>query len=632
MNEHPSIARRVLVALFVAITGLFALSEGAEVGATTPPAPEPNLVLSSSPEDGSSRDVSPDTIFIGFESELGDASAIEVDCEGESVDLPSSEIIDETGLSVDVTDPLPSGTCVVRWTSFDTDGAANGEGIITFVVANDSPQGAVDSTGTGTTPSTGSTPADGSTPGAGTDDGSDPAASPDPEVVDFSVAGDGNAAVWLGRFLSTLGIATLFGALFVITAAWPEGVEYLVTISFLRVAWVVAVIGTVLFTAAAAGAVTPDGGGSAFSPGTWLDLLDAGWSGRAVLARLLLILASAWVAFRPDRAIDPTTQLAALGIPALCTAMLGVSRTVGDLPALGVVMGVLHALAMAVWLGGVILLARVVLSGPGEEDLVHAVRGFGRVSTPAIAVTILTGVVQMIRLDGGALFSSGHGRVVVLKAVVVAVMIFVAISARQFVAQRLNRAQQMSVPLADRLRRAFGAEAGIGVLTLVLSAWLLAFVPPNVGAAPSVDYAELQTHLVESADLEVDVSLTDDMVGSLVGLEVEVKSPPDGLSGLAVVLTAPTPNDLDLIGYIQPIPLTGEGVAVRDASVGLPINVAGDWGVQVEATLADGTTVSSAPQLYRVLDAEGSTVPAGEDPAPVQTVTIPEPEPTEPES
>ena len=38
---------------------------------------------------------------------------------------------------------------------------------------------------------------------------------------------------------------------------------------------------------------------------------------------------------------------------------------------------------MAVWFGGLILLARVVLAGPGEEDLVHAVRGFARISTPA---------------------------------------------------------------------------------------------------------------------------------------------------------------------------------------------------------------------------------------------------------
>ena len=81
----------------------------------------------------------------------------------------------------------------------------------------------------------------------------------------------------------------LFGSLVVITAAWPEGVEYLVTIRFLRAAWVVALIGTVLFTGFAAAAVTPDGGGSPFNPSTWLDLVDAGWAGRAVLLRLVFL-------------------------------------------------------------------------------------------------------------------------------------------------------------------------------------------------------------------------------------------------------------------------------------------------------------------------------------------------------
>ena len=60
---------------------------------------------------------------------------------------------------------------------------------------------------------------------------------------------------------------------------------------------------------------------------------------------------------------------------------------------------------MAVWVGGVVLLARVVLAGPGEEDLVHAVRGFGRISGPAIVVTVVSGLVQLYRLDGGSLFS-----------------------------------------------------------------------------------------------------------------------------------------------------------------------------------------------------------------------------------
>ena len=621
-------ARRLVLAAVVAVLALIGLAPGS--------AAADNTIVSSSPVNGTSVSVSPEAIVLVFTEDLGEDNTLAVNCDEGPVKLPSPEVVESTTLSVAIDDPLGSGTCTANWAVSNSDGEPNGKGVISFVVENAAPEGGVDP---GAAPTAASVPAgDGSTaaPGAGTGsapapsggtgapgdsttgttpDGSTAAASSvDPIVVDLSTAGSGNAAVWLGRLLSTLGIAVLFGSLLVITAAWPEGVEYLVTIKFLRGAWIVAVVGTLLFTAFAAAAVTPDGGGGPFSPSTWLDLVDAGWAGRALLARLVLVLASAWAAFRPERVIDPTTQLAALGIPALCAATIGLSRTVGDWAALGVLMGVLHAIAMSVWVGGVVLLARVVLSGPGDEDLVHAVRGFARVSTPAIVVTIATGLVQMFRLDGGQLFQSGHGRLLVFKTVVVAVMIFVAFSARQFVAQRLNRAQQMSVPLADRLRRAFGAEAAFGVVVLVLSAWLLAFTPPNVNASPTIDYALTQTHTDAAGAIDVRIRLTDVQIG-LVGLEVELVEPTEGVNGLTVVFTAP-PNEQNVGSIRQPVPLTQPGFAVRDEAIGLPISVPGDWAIQVEVNTAGGT-VTSTPQTYTVTNIDGSS--------PAVLVTAPEP-------
>ena len=265
--------------------------------------------------------------------------------------------------------------------------------------------------------------------------------------------------------------------------------------------------------AAATAAVTGTGLGSGFNPANWIDLFDAGIPAIAALARLVLVIASAWVAFRPDRVIDPVTQMAALGIPALAVVTIGFSRTDMDLAIVGVPMSIIHALAMSVWLGGVVLLARVVLAGPGEEDLVHAVRGFGRLSTLAIGTTIATGIVQMILLDGGDLFGTRHGQVVLLKTIVVAAMIFVAVSARQFVNQRLARANEMTVPMADRLRRAFGVEAAAGVIVLALSAWLLSLTPANVSTGPDIDYAITMEVDAPEAELDVTVRLTTDQVG-----------------------------------------------------------------------------------------------------------------------
>ena len=216
------------------------------------------------------------------------------------------------------------------------------------------------------------------------------------------------------------------------------------------------------------------------NPSTWLDLLDAGWAGRAAVARLILVVASVWVVLRPERVIDPTTQLPALALPTLAVVTLGLSRTGGELAILGVIAGIAHSLAMAIWVGGVVLLARVVLAGPGEEDLVHAVRGFNRISGPAIVVTVVSGLVQLYRLDGGSLFSESHGRVLLLKTVLVAVMLFVGLTARQVAQARLARANDLSPPTADRLRRAFGTEAAIGVVVIGLQ-WLADVVHAGQG-------------------------------------------------------------------------------------------------------------------------------------------------------
>jgi copper transport protein len=489
----------------------------------------------------------------------------------------------------------------------DADGQPNGAGSFDFAVQNDTAP--VETTSAPDTTDATGTATDATAPATG-----------DGDIAQLSNVEDGQGPLWLGRLLSVLGIAVLFGSLVLIAAAWPEGVEYLLAIRFIRATWIVAMVGTLLYAAAATAAVSGSGLGSGFNPLNWIDLFSAGIPGVAVVARVALVAAAAWVAFRPDRVIDPVTQLAALLIPAAATATIGLSRTDMDLAVVGVALSIVHALAMAVWLGGVVLLARVVLAGPGEEDLVHAVRGFGRLSTAAIVITILTGLFQMVLLDGGNLFGSSHGRVVLLKTLVVAFMVFIAMSARQYVNAKLPRANEMTIPTADRLRRAFGVEAAAGAIVLALSAWLVSITPPNIDTSATVDYAiELQVDAPE-ADLDVIVKFTSDTVG-LSGMWVEVDRPESDLSGLEIVLTAP-PNQT--VGTItQPVPLTGPGVGVVPPEKGIPFSVAGEWSMTVNAVTAGGV-YTSPPQAFTIRNADGSTPTTVLTPPPVVTITIPD--------
>ncbi len=606
MNEHraPRTAarfRRAIVATLLAILGVAALSPGTSFAE--------NTLVSSDPADGSTIEQSPETISFTFSEELGEVNTITLTCDDLYTVGPRQVSDDLLTMTAEVIDPLPRGACVAAYVVSDSEGSPNGQGNITFNVANDT---APVETTPDTTPTT-----DSSVPTEAT---STPTTASTTEVANLSDVDDGQGPLWLGRLLSVFGLAVLLGSLVVIAAAWPEGVEYLVTIRFIRAVWLVAMVGSLLYVAAATAAVTGSGLGSGFNPTNWVDLFSAGIPGIAAVARLVLAVACAWVAFRPDRVIDPVTQMAALGIPALAVATIGFSRTDMDMPYIGVPLSIIHALAMSVWIGGLVLLARVVLAGPGEEDLVHAVRGFGRLSNLAIGVTIATGVVQMILLDGGDLFGTSHGRVLLLKTVAVAVMIFVAVSARQFINQRLARANEMTVPMADRLRRAFGVEAAVGIIVLALSAWLLSLTPSNVSTGPTIDYAISVTVDAPEADLDVTVRLTSDRVG-LAGMEVDVDAPDENLSGLEIVLTAPTN---DTIGTItQPVPLMGAGVAVLlEGPQGLPLTVAGDWTLVVNAVTATGA-FTSPPQGFTILNADGTETVTQLTVPPVVTVTIP---------
>ncbi len=549
-----------------------------------------NQLVSSSPADGETVPVSPDRLVFTFAEPLGpdDVLTAPVACATVSQDTGIPDVSsDRTEVTVEVLSPFPRGACTVPWLLRDGLGETIDSGLIAFSVQTEA------------------------APGDDTDETDEtdepaPAAPPPQTATDGTDDGSSGGALWLGRVLSTTAILALFGALVLVGTAWPEGPEYVITARFLRSLWAIALVGTALFVVAFTAEVSDRAFGASLSPATWTDLLDAGWPGRAALLRLLLVVATGWVVLRPERVIDPTTQLPAFVIPALAVVAVGLSRTGGDLALVGTLLSIAHALAAAVWLGGALLVARVVVAGPGDDDLVHAVRGFNRISAPAIALTVVTGVFQMFRLVGGALFTSSHGRVLLLKAVVVAAMVFVAMTARQMVSARLQRAEEMTAASADRFRRAYSAEAGIGIVVLALSGWLLALSP--AGIDDRVTYPVERQFVDTASGLDMIVSVTPAMAG-LNGLRVEVEAPQEGITNLVVVFVPPA--DSEARGIEQPIPLTGAGTAVLAAADGFPLDVPGTWTMQVSAVTQEGTLTDA--QTSFTVGGEATDVPVPPD-------------------
>lgn len=550
------------------------------VGVATP-AYAANTVVTSTPAAGATLDASPAQILLTFAEALGSKNVINVSCNETPISVGSPELgADQRTLVTSVTSPLPRGSCVITWSVTAPDGTPDGTGTIPFEVLNDT-AGAVPTTAVATDTTVEAT--DG--------DESDGDADADPSGA--TTEGRSNGPQGLMRLLSLAGVAVLFGALFVIALAWPEGVEYILAVRFLRWVWVVAVAGSFLHVVTLAAFTSGDNVAASILPTAWVDLADSG-PGRAALLRLVLVGASGWVVARPERVIDQMTQMAALAMPALAVATFGFSRSGGPSALLGYAAGVVHALAMAVWFGGLVLLARVVLSGPGDEDLVHAVRGYSRLSTPAIIATVVSGGVQVYRLDGGELFSNAHGRIVLLKALVVAAMVFVGTAARQLIREKLSRANALGPKMADRLRRALGMEAAAAALALALSAWMLSTLPPKVTIAAPRNVGPSLTFRNTDGSVEVTIAVTQVVGGNAV--RAEVIEPPTGLSDLTFLFTPPDGSGGTPVVFIVPA-LAGTGAVEVDLGpLAMPLDAPGSWkvtaslgGVELGSTLIEVT-------------------------------------------
>ncbi|HEY5663202.1 MAG TPA: CopD family protein [Ilumatobacter sp.] len=583
--------------------GLLVAGAAAAGGAAS--AQTANSLQSIVPADGASLDASPAAIVLSFNQELADDDTLTLSlaCNNQIQNTGLPEV-DPDGLvvTVAINNPLPKGNCFVSWFLKDGLGVMITQQTSSFGVTSEP---AVAATGSATTEPFDRVPAVPIATGTEDEPGN---------------PGSTGGALWLGRVVSTLAILVLFGSLAVIAIGWPEGPEYVVTVRFLRTVWIVGLVATLLFVVAYTADSTGSSLGSSLSPGAWFDLNDAGWPGRAALLRLVLVAASGWVAMFPERVMDPQSAMLAWSIPGLALVTVALSRVDGPAAPLGFLIGIVHVLAVAVWFGGAALVGRVVLAGPGEKDLIDATRAFARVSVPAVIAAAVTGVIQVIRLDGGELFSSSHGRVVLLKVVVVAAMLAVALAVRQQVTLRLDRARELTIPLAERFRRGFGAEVALGVVALAFSGWLVTLTPAQIDPYADETYLPGLTFADPASGLDARVYIGPGRVG-LNGIKVEVDEPVEGITNLILRFVPPPGSNVSTIE--QAIPLTTAGTAILDDSVGLPFVVPGTWTLELSASTASGV-LEGATVTFAVTDENGDyvTIPPNAPAVPVQVELV----------
>ncbi|WP_329295829.1 copper resistance CopC/CopD family protein [Streptomyces pseudovenezuelae] len=287
----------------------------------------------------------------------------------------------------------------------------------------------------------------------------------------------------VGRYISYGGLALLIGvALFVLTC-WPAASGLRPLRRLLLTGWAT-LAATTLFLLLLRG---PYETGRSLTSVFDLSLLGqtiTGRSGLALAVRLVLLAALGIVLTRfstrlarltdrslpvadvervADQAVEqrrPGTGVQAMGallaIGLALTWAAAEHASAGIQVPLAIPVAVLHLLAMAVWLGGLVALAVALYRAPaGTVVPVSVVARFSRLAFAAVVVLVATGIYQSWRQVGSvdALSTTEYGRLLSLKGAAVVVVLMVAYFSRQWTAQLVHE------PLAKTLPEASPAPA-----------------------------------------------------------------------------------------------------------------------------------------------------------------------------
>lgn len=156
-------------------------------------------------------------------------------------------------------------------------------------------------------------------------------------------------------------------------------------------------------------------------------------------------------------------------------AYVGHSRS-STWPLLGVPVDVVHTASVAVWLGGLTVFALVVTPQLTPHESIDGFRRFGRVAQWAVTLIVVTGIIQTLRLHTTVvtLMTESHGRWLVLKLIVVAMMLKVGDINRRRIAGRLPEGDVALLRHNALVRRASLTEIATGGLVTVVTSVLVA--------------------------------------------------------------------------------------------------------------------------------------------------------------
>jgi len=501
-------------------------------------------LLSSDPVPGARFDQAPAEVRLTFSEPVSAATVTVLDGNGSSVTAGTAEFADPAHRQV--TSPLqpalPTGVYVVSWRVVSADSHPV-SGAFSFGVGVAAP---AESTVSGTS--------------------------------DSRVASSARATLhWVGF----AGVAVAFGGLAFLLLVWPAGRRRRtprLTVLAGMTAALLASIGQLLVQAPYTGQSLARTINSEFGYVVLARIgllavglpLIAALLGRARAPRPGEPLATQAAADSPDAARPGPTPPAAIALAAAVLAvatlatwpLTGHART-GDPVWLAVGSDTVHLGAVAVWLGGVVMLVVAVLrGGANRADVLPIVARFSPLALGCIVVIVISGTYQGWREVGTApaLLDTRYGLLLTAKIALFAVIIGLGVAARQWIRGRWGTAPA-------GLRRSVGLEVTVAALILALTSVLTA-TPP----ARSTYSTPLHT-TVAAGSYRLEVSVEPARVGANT-VQVLIRTP-DGVPvdapevRLRIMLADPAVGPLPIAAHRV---AAGEFVA-HDASFPFP----GHW-------------------------------------------------------
>lgn len=377
----------------------------------------------------------------------------------------------------------------------------------------------------------------------------------------------------IARFLALAGAITLLGG-----GLWSlQGRPRLDSLPGVRrllwAGWALLMVGALGAFMGFAAQATTGRLGDVLAAGSWADVA-ATQTGRMLAVRVLLAVllgllwwqrrssgAGWWRGVSASAAVLTFVTFSASGHPNALSPRL-----------LWVTIDELHLVAVALWLGGLLVLWCAGKAWLAEPEAVRPVERFSFAASIAVPVIVATGVAQTLKLAGGRHVrqATDWGRMLLTKVMLVIAMVAVGGVSRWL----------LQHDGAGGIRRTLAVEAVVGIAVIALAAGIVG-QPPRLGT-PS----EVHTATVTANGVIAEVTVTPGQVG---GNDIHVVITPPGGS-LTPVSSATARVLLPAEGVPEsPVALTAEGPNHYSGRVTFPRS--GEWSLEIVVQVTEASSV-----------------------------------------